>query len=76
MGGVDKMDFLPSLYRISIRSTKRNLKMYDHFIDVAICNSWLEYKMDNEHSNNIKNKYMDLLSFRNDVANGLIAQSN
>lgn len=69
------MDFLLSLYRISIRSKKWTLKMFDHFIDLAICNSWLEYRKDVER-NTKSSKYMDLLNFRNDVANGLIAKSN
>lgn len=75
MGGVDKMDFLLSLYRIFIRSKKWTLKIFDHFIDLAVCNSWLEYRMDHESSGQ-KDKYMDLLCFRNDIANGLIARSN
>lgn len=68
------MDFLLSLYRISIRSKKWTLKMFDHFIDMAICNSWLEYRKDYQEDD--KNKCMDLLNFRNDIANGLIALSN
>lgn len=75
MGGVDKMDFLLSLYRISIRSRKWTLKIFDHFIDMAVCNSWLEYRIDHNSSNS-KAKYMDLLQFRNDIVNGLIARSN
>lgn len=75
MGGVDKMDFLLSLYRISIRSKKWTLKIFDHFIDLAICNSWLEYKIDCE-KNQIKAKdIMDLLAFRNDISDALITFS-
>ena len=43
---------------------------------MAICNSWLCYKIDNKHCSNIKNKCTDLLSLRNNVANGVIARFN
>lgn len=77
MGGVDKIDFLLSLYRISIRSRKWTLKIFDHFIDLAICNSWLEYRKDHEGNNKGQmQKHMDLLEFRNDIADGLLAQAN
>lgn len=76
MGGVDKIDYLLSLYRISIRSRKWTLKVFDHFIDMAICNSWLEYKRDLFSIDPNTQKHMDLLEFRQDVADGLIALSN
>lgn len=46
MGGVDKMDFLQELYRTFIRSRKWTLRVIFHFIDLSICNGWLEYKRD------------------------------
>lgn len=42
MGGVDKLDFLITLYRTFIRSRKWTLRMFTHAIDLACANSWLE----------------------------------
>lgn len=44
MGGVDKLDFLIALYRTFIRSKKWILRMFTHGLDLAITNSWLEYR--------------------------------
>ncbi|KAM7282123.1 piggyBac transposable element-derived protein 3 [Ixodes scapularis] len=70
MGGVDKLDFLLSLYRIKIRSRKWTLRVLFHFVDIAICNAWLEYLRDNEGIP--RTKLMDLMHFRLQVAEGLI----
>ena len=43
MGGVDKLDFLLSLYRIHIKSIKWILRVIFHFIDLAAVTSWLQY---------------------------------
>ncbi|MGH0160969.1 UNVERIFIED_CONTAM: hypothetical protein FKN15_009040 [Acipenser sinensis] len=44
MGGVDKLDQLISLYRIDIWSRKWSLCMITPAFDVAVVNSWLEYR--------------------------------
>ncbi|KAG0415924.1 hypothetical protein HPB47_006897 [Ixodes persulcatus] len=44
MGGVDKTDFLVSLYRTSIRSRKCTLRVIVHFFHRCVTNSWLEYR--------------------------------
>jgi hypothetical protein len=46
MGGVDKIDQLISLYRTFIKSRKWPLRMISHAFDLAIVNSWLEYRRD------------------------------
>ena len=72
MGGVDKLDFLFSLYRISIRSKKRTIQIFDHFIVMVICNyNVICY----EYNNGIYKDYMDLLSSRYDIADGILALS-
>lgn len=48
MGGVDKMDQLISFYRTFIRSNKWIIRMICHVFDVAVANSWLQYKKDAE----------------------------
>lgn len=56
--GRDKLDFLLSLYRISIRSKKWTC--------------YIQYKTDCE-INKLKTKdIMDLLAFRNDLADALV----
>ena len=41
MGGVDLLDSLLSLYRIHIRSKKWYHKLFFHFLDVTVVQSWL-----------------------------------
>jgi hypothetical protein len=43
MGGVDKLDFLLSLYRSYHRSKKWTVRMITHATDLGLANSWLEY---------------------------------
>lgn len=43
MGGVDKIDQLIAYFGIFLKSKKWILRMIFHAIDMAICNSWLEY---------------------------------
>ncbi|XP_049517347.1 piggyBac transposable element-derived protein 3-like [Dermacentor silvarum] len=63
MGGVDKTDFLISLYRTSIRSRKWTLKAITHFMNLAVTNSWLEYRRQAEIQRVSKTDQMDLLEF-------------
>jgi hypothetical protein len=72
MGGVDKLDFLITLYRTFIRSRKWTLRMFTHAVDMACTNSWLEYKAKAALLNIPKRDVLDLLGFRGYVAEGLI----
>lgn len=69
MGGVDKSDFLVALYRTFIRSKKWTLRVIFHYFNVAVCNSWLEYRRDTSNAGTTKQK--DLLEFTFDVAEAL-----
>ena len=43
MGGVDKIDYLISLYRIKVKTRKWLVHMFFHFLDLAVASFWLEY---------------------------------
>lgn len=72
MGGVDKMNQLISFYRTFIRSKKWPLRMICHVFDVAVANSWLQYKKDAEGLNVPKKYQLDLMKFKIDLAKDLI----
>lgn len=72
MGGVDLMNQMVSYYRIYIRSKKWTLRVISHFIDFAIANSWIEYKLDCERSHVPERERMDLLAFRMKLADQLV----
>lgn len=72
MGGVDKMDFLITIYRTTIRSRKWTLRMFTHALDLACTNGWLEYKAKAIALGLGKKDVMDLLHFRAYIAEALI----
>lgn len=72
MGGVDLMNQMISYYRIFIRSKKWTLRMITHFIDLAIVQSWIEYKIDSQKAEVPKRQIMDLLAFRMKLAEQLV----
>ncbi|CAJ1087319.1 piggyBac transposable element-derived protein 3-like [Xyrichtys novacula] len=72
MGGVDLLDQLVSLYRTEIRSKKWTLRMITHAFDVAVVNSWLEYRLDVKRANIQTKDILDLLHFKINVAQYLV----
>lgn len=72
MGGVDKLDFLLSIYRSYRRSRKWTVRMITHAIDMALANSWLEYKKQAQQIGIRPEKIMPLWDFRQSVAQYLI----
>lgn len=72
MGGVDKFDQLISFYRTTIRSRKWSLRMLTHAFDVAVVNSWLEYRRDQELQGTRPQLVIDLLDFKMKVAEALV----
>lgn len=64
MGGVDLSDRMISFYRISTRTKKWPVRVLFHFIDLAIVNSWLEYRLDQKALGHRRNQIMDLLDFK------------
>lgn len=76
MGGVDLLDQLISYYRVFIRSKKWTLRVIFHFVDFAICSSWLEYRKDQLKANVPKKHIKDLLKFRMELTYALIKVGN
>jgi len=72
IGGVDKCDHLISLYRIFIRSKKWTLRLIAHGIDIAAVNSWIEYKKEAKSLGLHEKKILDLIHFRQYLAEALI----
>lgn len=72
MGGVDKLDFLLSLYRIHIKSKKWTLRVIFHFIDLAVVTSWLQYIKDCKSVGHPKSQQLSLLQFRFNIAECMI----
>lgn len=73
MGGVDICDQQMECYRTWIKTRKWTLKVSLHFLDLAVVNSWMEYRADCVRSNVPKNKVKDLLCFRMEIAEALIS---
>ncbi|KAG0414983.1 hypothetical protein HPB47_007864 [Ixodes persulcatus] len=72
MGGVDKMDFLLSLYPLNSRTKEWTVRVISHFASFALVNSWQEYLQD-AHENHIQpRKVLDMLGFQNNVGLALI----
>lgn len=51
MGGVDLLDSLIGRYKIKMRSRKWYIRLFYHFIDLTVVNSWLLYKRVKEEQN-------------------------
>ncbi|CAH2010815.1 unnamed protein product [Acanthoscelides obtectus] len=62
MGGVDLCDSLIYYYRICMRTKKCPVRVFWHFIDLAITNSWIEYRQG--CNGDRKSSIMDLLEFK------------
>ncbi|KAG5897739.1 hypothetical protein JTB14_009624 [Gonioctena quinquepunctata] len=73
MRGVDKVDFLPSMYRSYRRSKKWTIRMMTHTVDLAVVNSWLEYKKDAASAGMRSKQILDLWEFRQLIAENFIS---
>ncbi|CAN9509212.1 unnamed protein product [Ophioblennius macclurei] len=70
-GGVDALDALISYHRIHVRSKKYYHRLFFHFVDMVIVNSWLLYRRDCESLGVLRKKQKDLLTFRGSIAQAL-----
>lgn len=72
MLGVDKHDQLVSYYRVYMKSRKWTLRMITHVFDMAVANSWLEYKQDANNMGISKKDQKHLLHFKITLAEELV----
>ncbi|KAH9361450.1 hypothetical protein HPB48_003876 [Haemaphysalis longicornis] len=75
MCGVDKLNFLMSLYPLPVKVTKWPVRMISHFIGFAQCCSWLEYIRDANADGLPPKKMKDVMAFQSDIAHSLIASN-
>lgn len=72
MSGVDLLDQMISIYRIYIKSNKWTLRLIFHAIDLAVVNSWFEYRRDCKKLKIPLKDQMDLLTFRITLSESLL----
>lgn len=73
MGGVDICDQQMEYYRTWIKTKKWTLKVILHFLDLATVNAWMEYRQDCNKAGIPNGKVKDLLHFRMDLSETLLA---
>ncbi|XP_046402676.1 piggyBac transposable element-derived protein 3-like [Ischnura elegans] len=71
MGGVDLCDANLSRYRIFLKSRKYYHRLFFHFVDLAVVNSWSLYRRDCDSLGISKKKQNDLLEFKMRIAEAL-----
>lgn len=74
MGGVDICDQQMEAYRTWVKTKKWTLKVSLHFLDLAVYNSWMEYRQDCANSDLQKKEIMDLLTFKMSLAESLLSK--
>src|SRR5258705_6551277 len=72
MGGVDLADRMLSFYRMSARTKKWTVRTIMHFVDLAVVNSWIEYRSDQETMQVPSKSVFQLFDFKFGVAEKLI----
>lgn len=71
MGGVDLLDSYIGRYHISLKNRKWYMRLFHHFLDLAMINSWLAYKKLMSQKPGFSGKLCNLGTFRLEVAETL-----
>ncbi|CAG4935377.1 unnamed protein product [Parnassius apollo] len=71
MGGVDLLDSYIGRYHITIKNRKWYVRLFHHFLDLAMINSWLAYKELVSQKSSSNEKLCNLGVFRLEVAETL-----
>ncbi|CAH4029594.1 unnamed protein product [Pieris brassicae] len=69
MGGVDLLDSFIGRYHITIKSRKWTMRLFYHFLDLAVINSWVMFKKVNNIKGN--DQLLNLGTFRLELAETL-----
>lgn len=68
MGGVDMVDRMVAHYPHNLKNKRFYLRIFYHFMNVALVNSWILYKQKT-------NQKISFLEFKSEVANSLIKEN-
>lgn len=72
MGGVDFLDRVIAMYRISARTKKWTVRLLFHMIDFALAAAWIEHRRAEAAERTPRREKLDCLGFRVDVAHSLM----
>ena len=75
MGGVDLVDMLMVLYRISVKTKRCYIKIFWHLVDIAKVNGWILYKRHRVQLSIPHKEEKTLLDFSCELAESLIKAS-
>ena len=75
MGGVDLVDMLMALYRISVKTKRCYIKIFWHLVDIAKVNGWILYKRHRVQLSIPHKEEKTLLDFSCELAESLIKAS-
>lgn len=76
MGGVDMNDRYISYYRMISRTKKWTVRTIFHMVDLALANSWIQYRNDRRQLGDHRKDIFQLLDFKLDVAESLMSESD